>query len=96
MEKHFNTMDHNQAYERVKQLKSFYKNLIWFGIIAGILFFDDYIEHGEIDLSFYHGSIILLIWGIILTIKAFKLFVFDSDWEQRLIDKELNKEKTKL
>ncbi|MBT2621506.1 MULTISPECIES: 2TM domain-containing protein [Chryseobacterium] len=96
MEKHFNTMDYNQAYERVKRLKSFYKSLTWYGIIAGILFFNDYFENGKIDFSFYHGSILLLIWGIILFIKGVKLFIFDSTWEQRILNKELEKSKSKL
>ncbi|MBK1894731.1 2TM domain-containing protein [Chryseobacterium paridis] len=98
MEKHFNTntMDYNQAYERVRKLKSFYKSLTWYGIIAGILFFNEYFENGTIDFSFYHGSILLLIWGIILVIKGVKLFLFDASWEQRILDKELRKSKPNL
>lgn len=96
MEKHFNTMDYNQAYERVRRLKSFYKSLTWYGIIAGILFFNDYFENGKIDFSLYHGSILLVIWGIILVIKGVKLFIFDSAWEQRILDQELQKSKSKL
>ncbi|EJL74666.1 2TM domain-containing protein [Chryseobacterium populi] len=86
-------MDYNQAYERVAQLKKFYKNLAWFAIIAGILFFNDYFEHGKINFSTFNGSIILVIWGIILTVKAAKLFIFDADWERKILQKELKKTK---
>lgn len=96
MEKYFNTMDYNQAYERVKQLKRFYKSLAWYGIIAGILFLNDYFDHGTIDFSPFHGSILLLIWGILLAIRAVKIFIFDSSWEQRILDKELSRSKPKI
>ncbi|MFP7656578.1 2TM domain-containing protein [Chryseobacterium proteolyticum] len=98
MEKYFNknTMEYSQAYERVKRLKSFYKSLAWYCVIAGILFFNDYFEHGTIDFSPFHGSILLLIWGIILAMKAVRLFIFDSEWEQRILDKQLHKGKPKI
>lgn len=97
MEKHFNnTPEYQQAYERVRQLKRFYKSLMWFGIISGILFFNDLFEHGKIELSLFQGSIILAIWGIILTVRAVRLFIFDSDWERDILDKELNKSKPKF
>ena len=34
-------MDYNQAQQRVQDLKKFYKSVLWFGIIAFIIFFDD-------------------------------------------------------
>ncbi|MBB6371312.1 2TM domain-containing protein [Chryseobacterium shigense] len=89
-------MDYNSAYERVSQLKKFYKSLLWFGIVAGIIFFDDIFENGRINLSLFNGSVILIIWGIILTVKAVKLFILDAEWENDLIEKEMKKGKKKI
>jgi hypothetical protein len=45
-------------------------------------FFDDIFEKGIFNFSLWNGSIILAIWGIILTVKAVKLFLLDSEWER--------------
>ncbi|MGG5209337.1 2TM domain-containing protein [Chryseobacterium sp. MIQD13] len=89
-------MDYNSAYERVSQLKKFYKSLLWFGIVAGIIFFDDIFENGRIGFSLFDGSVILVIWGIILTVKAVKLFLFDTEWENDIIEKEMKKDKKNI
>lgn len=86
-------MDYNQAYERVNQIKKFYKNLMWFGIVAVIIYFNDIFENGKIDFTQFNGSIILTIWGIILIVKAIKLFVFNTDWERKILEEEMRKEK---
>ncbi|KXH83345.1 MULTISPECIES: 2TM domain-containing protein [Chryseobacterium] len=89
-------MDYNSAQERVNQLKKFYKSLLWFGIVAGIIFFDDIFEEGKFNFSLFDGSIILAIWGIVLTVKAVKLFVFDADWENDIIEREMRKDKKNI
>ncbi|MCT2408707.1 2TM domain-containing protein [Chryseobacterium antibioticum] len=89
-------MNYDSAYERVSQLKKFYKSLLWFGIVAGIIFFDDIFEEGTINFSLFNGSIILVIWGIILTVKAVKLFLLDAEWENDIIEKEMRKSKKKI
>lgn len=89
-------MDYDSAHERVTQLKKFYKSLLWFGIVAGVIFFDDIFENGGIDFSLFNGSVILLIWGIILTVKAVKLFLLDPEWENNIIEKEMQKSKKKI
>lgn len=86
-------MNYNQAQQRVSDLKKFYKNLLWFGIVSFIIFFDDIAEKGIFNFSMWNGSVILLIWGIILTIKAVKLFILDSEWERGVMEKEMNKTK---
>ena len=86
-------MNYNQAQERVNQLKKFYKNLTWFAIISVFLFFNDIFENGRFDLTFFNGSIILTIWAIILTVKAMKLFILNSDWERKILNEELKKSK---
>jgi len=89
-------MDYNQAQQRVNDLKKFYKSLLWFGIVAVIIFSDDIWEKGIFNFSLWDGSVILLIWGIILTVKAVKLFILDSDWERDVIEKEMRKSKETL
>jgi hypothetical protein len=88
-----NTMNYNQAQQRVQDLKRFYKNIVWFGIFAFIIYFDDIFEKGILNISQWNGSIILTIWGIILTVKAVKLFLLDSRWERNVIEKEMRKSK---
>lgn len=89
-------MDYNNAYKRVNELKKFYKHLAWFGIIAGISFINNYSGHGSLNLSLFNGSILLLIWGAILAMKAVKLFIFNADWEKRTLEEELKKEKSPI
>jgi hypothetical protein len=89
-------MNYDNAYERVTQLKKFYKSLLWFGIVAGIIFFNDVFENGKLDFSLFDGSVILLIWGIILTVKAVKLFLLDDEWERDIMEKELKKNKKSI
>lgn len=89
-------MNYNQAQERVHELKKFYKSLLWFGIVAVIIFGDDILEKGIFNFSLWDGSIILTIWGIILTVKAVKLFLLDSEWEREVMEKEMKKSKGPL
>lgn len=89
-------MDYNQAQERVKDLKKFYKSLLWFGIVTVIILGDDILEKGVFNFSIWDGSIILTIWGIILTVKAVKLFLLDSEWEREVMEKEMRKTKEPL
>ncbi|ATN07205.1 hypothetical protein EGY07_20755 [Chryseobacterium indologenes] len=86
-------MDYNQAQQRVHDLKKFYKHVLWFGIVAFIIFFDDIFEKGIFNFSLWDGSVILVIWGIFLTVRAVKLFLFDADWEKEIIEKEMRKSK---
>jgi hypothetical protein len=86
-------MNYNQAQQRVQDLKRFYKNILWFGIVAFIIYFDDIFEKGILNFSQWNGSIILMVWGIILIVKAVKLFLLDSEWEKDVIEKEMKKSK---
>ncbi|WP_027387259.1 2TM domain-containing protein [Chryseobacterium gregarium] len=86
-------MNYNQAQQRVSELKKFYKSLLWFGIISFIILYDDIIEKGIFNFSVWNGSVILLIWGIILITKAVRLFVLDGEWEREVMEKEMNKTK---
>ena len=86
-------MNYNNAQQRVKDLKSFYKNCFWFGIVALIILFRKVIKHGDFAEAISTGSLILTIWGVILAVKAVKLFVLNSDWENKMLEEELKKTK---
>ncbi|SIQ06942.1 2TM domain-containing protein [Chryseobacterium sp. RU37D] len=86
-------MNYNQAQQRVNDLKKFYKNLLWFGIVSLIVFFNDIFDKGEFDISLFDGSIILTIWATVLTLKAVKLFILNADWENKILQQEMRKTK---
>ena len=85
-------IDYAIAKERVKQLKNFYISLVVLIIVFTIYNFPKYYLTGETSfLDFKNFSVIFWIWGIILLIKAIKLFVFNQSWERKVINKQLNK-----
>lgn len=86
-------MNFNNAQQRVKDLKSFYKNCMWFGIVALIILFRRFMKTDDLSQSIFSGSIILTVWGIILGVKAVKLFVFNAEWENKILEEEMRKSK---
>ncbi|SFT53543.1 2TM domain-containing protein [Chryseobacterium formosense] len=42
-------MNYNSAQKRVKELKSFYKNCMWFGIVALFIFFRRLMKSGDLS-----------------------------------------------
>ncbi|MCL8536154.1 2TM domain-containing protein [Chryseobacterium gallinarum] len=85
-------MDYDTAYGKVQQLKKFYKNLVWFGIVTAIIIGNNWLDNG-FHHRFFGGRLLLAIWAIILIIKAFSLFVLDDKWEKEILEKELKKTK---
>ena len=85
-------MNYNNAKQRVKDLKSFYKNCMWFGIVAAIIIIRNLVKYADTE-DVFRGSIVLMIWGIFLAVKAVKLFILNSDWENKIIEEELGKTK---
>lgn len=85
-------MDYTTASNRVQQLKKFYKNLMWFGIITVIVLGNDWFKDG-LHYKMFGGHIFLTIWAIVLAIKAFSLFVLDEEWEKKILEKEAAKNK---
>ncbi|KMQ69776.1 hypothetical protein ACM39_01625 [Chryseobacterium sp. FH2] len=86
-------MNYNQAQQRVHDLKKFYKSLTWFGIVVLIIFCNDVFENGKIDFTLFNGSVILTVWAIILAVKGIKLFIFNSEWERKMLQEEMRKSK---
>ncbi len=85
-------MDYNGAYNRVKKLKKFYKNLVWFGIISVIVIGNDWFND-ELRYRIFGGYLFLGIWALILVMKATSLFIFNDEWEKGIIEKEAEKNK---
>jgi len=81
-------VQYDQAYERVQKIKKFYRSVFAFIIIFSALSIYRYFKHGEM---FYTEGIstLFVIWGIILAIKAVKLFFLNPEWENDMIKKEL-------
>ena len=85
-------VDYSVAKERVQKLKKFYTVLVFFLIIFAAYSFRRFYLTGDIIfLDQRNISIVFWIWGLILAIKAAKLFLFNGDWERKMMNKELNK-----
>lgn len=85
-------VDYAMAKERVNQMRKFYVSLAVFIIIFVIYSARKYYKTGEVNyLDFNNVSVIFWIWGLILAIRAVKIFFFNHDWERKMMDRELNK-----
>ena len=85
-------VDYAMAKERVNQMRKFYVSLAVFIIIFVINSARKYYKTGEVNyLDFNNVSVIFWIWGLILAIRAVKIFFFNDDWERKMMDRELNK-----
>ena len=84
-----NKMKYEAAREHVAKIRKFGINVLVFCIV--FLFFNrENIFHlNEFNFGFGRVSIIFWIWGIILAVRAVKLFVLDYDWERKMIEKNL-------
>ncbi|UKB83993.1 2TM domain-containing protein [Chryseobacterium sp. MEBOG06] len=86
-------MDYHTAYTRTRNIKKFYRNIFLFAIIALLILPDTVFDEEIIRIRLFDRYTILAIWGLILFVKAIKLFVFDSEWERDMIERELKKDK---
>ena len=89
-------MDYETACTRTRNIKKFYKSLFIFAIFAVLIIPDDIFGEKMINFRLFDRYTILGIWGFIILIKAVKLFLFDSEWERNMIEKELEKEKKSI
>ncbi len=83
-------MNNNKTYNRAQQLKKFYKNLMWFGIIAAIMLGNDWIKD-EMQDKMFGGHLLLAIWAVYLGIKGISLFAFNENLEQNMLEKGAGK-----
>ena len=76
------------AKSHVNNIRKFSVNLLVFCIIF-LCFNASELFRNDVNFGFGNVSAIFWIWGLILAIKAAKLFVFDYDWERKTIEKYL-------
>lgn len=85
-------VDYLIAKDRVRKLKKFYASLLLFALVFLIYGFIKYNKTGDFNfLEFNNWAAIFWIWAIILVVNAFKIFVFNHNWEKKMMDKQINK-----
>ena len=89
-------MDYETASARTNSIRRFYKSLFIFAIFAVLLIPDDIFGEHIVPFRLFDRYTILGIWAFIILVKAAKLFLFDSEWERNMIEKELKKEKKRI
>lgn len=83
-------IDYSNAKERVQQLKKFYAGLAIFIIVFAFYIFRKYYILGDIKVFELRGiALVFWIWGIVLGVRAVKIFFLNKDWESKMLDKEL-------
>ncbi|WP_262150288.1 2TM domain-containing protein [Chryseobacterium foetidum] len=87
------THDENEAYQRarkkVKEMKSFYANLISYCIVIPFLIFVNLFTSREYLWFLWP----MLGWGVGLASHAFQVFGIGNDWQERKIQEIMNKQK---
>lgn len=86
-------MNANFAYEKVQEIKKFYRSLIWFIVVSAFIIIKNFVKIIELEQPRYIGLSIIAIWAILLCVRAVKLFVFNSEWENKIYEEELKKSK---
>ena len=78
------------ASERVKAIKKFYSSLAIFIVVSLAIVLWHFQKIGNFEMNL--GRLfIIIVWAIILAIRAIKLFLLNSDWEKDMLNKELKK-----
>ena len=85
------SMAYERASRRVKDLKGFYSNLISYCLVIPFLIFINLRTSPE----YYWFWWPMLGWGVGLSLNAIKVFGISSNWEERQIQKILDREKYK-
>lgn len=92
MENNNEQLRYELAAERVKKVRKFYTSLAVFFIVLVLLYGSKLLKYGFPNWSDLQFSAIFAIWGFILVIRGIKLFFFNSEWENEMINKELKKQ----
>ncbi len=93
MENNKDNQRYEMAVERVKKIKRFYSGILVFVIVLEVVYGVRFYKNGfPENLGEMHVSWIFIIWGVILAVKGAKLFLFNSDWENDMINKEIKKQ----
>ncbi len=84
-------IDYTLAKESVAQRRKFYISLAIFLLVVCFYVLRRFFKTGEFPfLDQNHFSIVFWIWGIVLAVKAVKIFFFNSTWERKMLNRELN------
>lgn len=89
-------MNYETAHARTNSIRKLYKSLFIFALFAVLIIPDDIFGEKMISFHWFDRYTILGIWAFIILVKAAKLFLFDSEWERNMIEKELKKEKKRI
>ena len=79
------------ASERVKAIKKFYSSLAIFIVVSLAIVLWHFQKTGNFEMNLGRLFIIIIVWAIILAIRAIKLFLLNSDWEKDMLNKEFKK-----
>ncbi|WP_300673578.1 2TM domain-containing protein [Soonwooa sp.] len=79
------------AAERVKDIKKFYTSLAIFIVVSMAIVFWHFQKTGNFEINL-GKSFIIVVWAIIIAVRAIKLFLLNADWEKDMLKKELKKE----
>ena len=91
--------NYNIAYRRVKKIKGFYSHLVGYLIVNAIIIISNFNRDSITSSEFWdwHTFSTAIFWGIGLLIHAISVFgpdlFFNHDWEQKNIQKYMDKEK---
>ena len=85
------SMAYERASRRVKDLKGFYSNLISYCLVIPFLIFINL----RFSSAYYWFWWPMLGWGVGLILNAIKVFGISSNWEEKQIQKILDREKYK-
>lgn len=84
---------YTMAVERVQKTKKFYSGTLVFVIVFMVVYGARFLKSGfPQNLGEMRVSWVFIIWGLILAMKGAKLFLFNTDWENNMINKELKKQ----
>ena len=78
-----------KAKKRVEDLKAFYANLTSYCVVVPMLVILNYYTSWDAHKWFVYP---MLFWGIGVTIHAFTVFGFGSDWEDRKLREFMEKD----
>ncbi len=84
-----NQTRYESAKEHVNKVRKFAVSVLVFCLFFVIFNGNDIFRYNDFNFGFGDVSLLFWIWGIILVVKAVKLFIFDERWERKSIDKIL-------
>lgn len=85
----YETERYEMARNHVAKIKRLIVNAIIFACLFAFCYASELLSFKE--FNFGDVSAIFWIWGLILAVKAIRLLIFDYNWEEREIDRQLKR-----